>query len=91
MTPGPPVKTQQRIALHFMNRGRVAPRSGLLCKQKLPHFHKALLKYFGGAPSILKLFLGGGSQPAAKAQLLSLLRVNFTSGSGQPEAKCKNQ
>lgn len=91
MTPGPPVKTQQGIALHFMNRGRVAPRSGLLCKQKLPHFHKALLKYFGGAPSTLKLFLGGGSQPAATGQLLSLLRVNFTSGSGQPEDKCKNQ
>ena len=54
MTPGLPVQTEQGTALAFMNGGRVDPRSGLLCKQKLPHFDKALLKYFGGAASTLK-------------------------------------
>ena len=78
MTPGLPVQTEQGTALAFMNGGRVDPRSGLLCKQKLPHFDKALLKYFGGAASTLKFLrrVGVGiCQPAAKAQLLSLLRV----------------
>lgn len=91
MTPGLPVQTEQGTALPFMNGGRVDPRSGLLCKQKLPHFHKALLKYFGGVTSTLKFLrrAGGISQPTAKAQLLSLLRVNFTSGSSQCEAECK--
>lgn len=94
MTPGLPVQTEQGTALAFMNGGRVDPRSGLLCKQKLPHFDKALLKYFGGAASTLKFLrrVGVGiCQPAAKAQLLSLLRVNFTSGSSQCEAECKSQ
>ena len=93
MTPGLPAQTEQGTALPFMNGGRVDSRSGLLCKQKLPHFYKALLKYFGGAPSTLKFLrrVGGISQPAAKAQLLSLLRVNFTSGSSQCEAECENQ
>ena len=93
MTPGLPVQTEQGTALPFMNGGRVDPRSGLLCKQKLPQFHKALLKYFGGVTSTLKFLrrAGGISQPTAKAQLLSLLRVNFTSGSSQCEAECKLQ